>query len=365
VLLGTTHIYFIWYGNWSSNTATTILPDWARNLGGSGYYNINTGYYDGSNRHVSNSVTYGGEVFDNYSLGTALNDNAIFTIVSTAITAGSLPVDANGLYFVLTSRDVAETSGFCTAYCGWHSWGTFKNVLSQYSFIGSTLACPNGCEAAPGNAPNGNEEADGMVSIMTHELDEAVTDPHGDAWYDAAGNEVGDLCNFTYGSGLYRTANGSIANLHLGSRNFLIQEDWVNAGGGSCSMSQPQSTRFYTLTPCRLIDTRLPSGPLGGPILAAGQTRTFTLAGSCGVPATAKALAVNVTETQAASAGLLSLYAADEQSGGTSTINFSPGRTLANSAYVRLSGEGSGTIAVMNGSSAGVHFILDVTGYFQ
>jgi hypothetical protein len=365
VLLGTTHVYIIWYGNWSSNTATAILPDWARNIGGSSYYSINTTYYDGANNHVANSVTYGGAIFDSYSLGAALDDNAVFNIVSAAIAAGALPADANGVYFVLTSSDVAETTGFCTSYCGWHSWGTFDNVLSQFSFVGSTLACPSACEGAPGNAPNGNEGADGMVSIMTHELDESVTDPHGDAWYDASGNEVGDLCNFNFGGNLYRTANGSLANIRLGSRDYLLQEDWVNAGGGSCSTGLPQNTRFHTLTPCRLIDTRSPNAPLGGPALAAGQNRAFPLAGSCGVPATAKALAVNVTETQGASFGFLTLSAADQQSGGTSTINYSPGRTLANNAFVRLSGEGSGSIAVLNGSSGPVHFILDVTGYFQ
>ncbi len=44
----------------------------------------------------------------------------------------------------------------------------------------------------------------------------------------------------------------------------ILQEDWVNAGGGSCSTGLPRNTRFYTLRPCRLIDTRSPSAPLGG-----------------------------------------------------------------------------------------------------
>jgi len=365
VMLGTTHVYFIWYGNWSSNSATTILPDWARNLGGSPYFSINSTYYDSSNNHVANSVTYGGAVFDNYSRGTSLDDNGVFDVVSAAIANGSLPADANGVYFVLTSPDVAETTGFCTLYCGWHSSGIFNGVPSQYAFVGSTLACPSGCEASPGNAPNGNEGADGMASLMTHELDESVTDPNGDAWYDANGNEVGDLCNFTFGSKLYSTANGSAANIHLGGRDYLLQEDWVNAGGGYCSMGLPQSSAFYTLTPCRLIDTRSPAGPLGGPALQTGPARTFALSGHCGIPATAKALAVNVTVTQAASGGSLTLYAADQQSGGTSTINFSPGRTLANNAFLRLSGEGSGSIAVIDGSSGSVQLILDVSGYFQ
>jgi len=365
VMLGTTHVYFIWYGNWASNSATTILADWAKSLGGSPYFSINSTYYDGSNRFVSNSVTFGGAVFDNYSLGTALDDNSIYAIVATAIGNGSLPLDANGVYFVLTSADVAETTGFCTAYCGWHSSATFNSVSSQYAFVGNTLACPSGCEGSPGNDPNGNEGADGMASIMTHELDEAVTDPNGDAWYDSGGNEVGDLCNFNFGSNLYGTANGSIANVQLGPRNFLLQEDWVNASGGYCSIGLPQNTRYYTVPPCRLVDTRWAAGPTGGPILQPGQDRTFALAGACGIPATAKSLSVNVTVTQPAHAGYLAVTAADQQAAGTSMINFAAGQTIANNAILRLSGEGSGSIAVLASTLGTVQFVLDVNGYFQ
>ena len=69
VILGTTHIYYIWYGNWGSNTANTILTNLAQNIGGSPYFNINTTYYNGSNVHVSNSVSFGGSTTDNYSSG--------------------------------------------------------------------------------------------------------------------------------------------------------------------------------------------------------------------------------------------------------------------------------------------------------
>src|SRR5215468_294340 len=58
LILGTTNVYYIWYGNWSGNTATNILTDLAQNIGGSPYFNINTTYYNGSNVHVSNSVAY-------------------------------------------------------------------------------------------------------------------------------------------------------------------------------------------------------------------------------------------------------------------------------------------------------------------
>jgi hypothetical protein len=364
VMLGTTHVYLIFYGNWTSSSATTILPDWAANVGGSPYFNTNTTYSDGSNHSISNSATFGGAIFDNYSRGSALDDNGVGAVVSTAIGNGSLPLDAHGVYFVLTSSDVAETSGFCTQYCGWHGFETVQSVPIKYSFVGDSTACPFSCEGVPGNAPNGNEGADGMASIMAHELNESVTDPELDAWYDSNGNEVGDLCSWIYGS-TYTTGNNSVANVHLGARDFLLQENWVNAGGGYCAAGLAAPSAFYTVTPCRLIDTRNPAGPAGGPALQAGQTRAFALAGSCGIPAGAKALSVNVTVTQPAAAGFLSVYAVDEQPGSTSTINFLAGQTVANNALLRLSGDGSGTIAVIAASAGAVQMILDVNGYFQ
>jgi hypothetical protein len=72
-MLGTTDVYYIWYGNWSGNSATPILTDLANNIGGSPYFNINTTYYNGAGTHVSNSVRYAGSTTDNYSQGTSFD----------------------------------------------------------------------------------------------------------------------------------------------------------------------------------------------------------------------------------------------------------------------------------------------------
>jgi len=116
---------------------------------------------------------------------------------------------------------------------------------------------------------------------------------------------------------------------------------------------------YFALTPCRVLDTRSPSGPYGGPALAAGQNRTFLLAGRCGIPASARAVSVNLTITQPTVAGFLTLYP-----GGTppvvSSINYSAGRTRANNAVVGL--DGSGQLAIRCGQASGTtHAILDVT----
>jgi glucose/arabinose dehydrogenase len=121
---------------------------------------------------------------------------------------------------------------------------------------------------------------------------------------------------------------------------------------------------YFTVTPCRLVDTRNAPGPRGGPALAAGATRTFDLRGECAIPATAKALALNVTVTAPTVAGNLRLYPADELSPGTSTVNFASGQTRANNARVRLGG--TGALAVFCSMASGTaHVVLDVVGFFE
>jgi hypothetical protein len=121
---------------------------------------------------------------------------------------------------------------------------------------------------------------------------------------------------------------------------------------------------LFTVTPCRLVDTRNPTGPLGGPALAAGQNRVFTLVGQCGLPSGATALSVNVTVTQPTAPGDLRLYPGGSALPLVSAINYRAGQTRANNAIVSLGA--AGDLAVQCDQSAGsVHFILDVNGYFQ
>jgi Phosphate-induced protein 1 conserved region len=227
--------YYIWYGNWSGNSATNILTDLAQNIGPSPYFNINTTYYDANNNHVVNTVAFGGSTTDSYSRGTTLSDSGVAGVVSDAITSGRLPNDTRGVYFVLTSADVNESSGFCTSYCGWHTYGTIAGSNIKFAFIGNPARCLSAC-AAQTTGPNGNAGADGMASIIAHELEEAVTDPNLNAWYQGRYSENADKCAWTFGT-VYTTSNGAKANMRLGSRDYLIQQNWVNALGGYCGLS--------------------------------------------------------------------------------------------------------------------------------
>jgi hypothetical protein len=120
---------------------------------------------------------------------------------------------------------------------------------------------------------------------------------------------------------------------------------------------------FWTVAPCRVIDTRNPNGPLGGPALVGGSARTFTIANQCGIPADATVVFVNVTITNPSAAGHLTFYPTGVSPPLASTINFRSGQTRANNAILPLSPAGS--LDVFCGGSGTVDLILDVYGYFR
>lgn len=118
---------------------------------------------------------------------------------------------------------------------------------------------------------------------------------------------------------------------------------------------------FHAVAPCRAADTRGTGGPL-----APLETRAFTVAGACGVPAAAYSVALNVTAVAPAAPGSLSVLPGHVPSApGTSTVSFPAGRTRAASTVMLLSADGAGTVKVANGSAGLVDVVLDVSGYFE
>jgi hypothetical protein len=230
-----TKIFYIWYGAWApGNSTVTILEDLAKNLGGSPYFNINTGYSDNTGARVKNTVTFGGSIFVGHFFGSSLSSEDIEDVVQEEVDVGAVPKDPNAVYFVITSSDVAN-EGMCTSWCGWHLSGTINGSDLKYSFIGSPDVCPTSCgwDNHSLTGPNGNQEADGMASIIAHELSESVYDPDFDAWHNSTTpTEGGDVCSLD--AGHTYTAGTGTANVHLGSRDFLIQQEWVNTPFGGC-----------------------------------------------------------------------------------------------------------------------------------
>jgi len=249
VMKGTPNIYVIWYGNWAgtgSNTAATVsvVEHFISTLGNTPYELINSTYGDNTG-NVSGNLRFAGHTFVNSA--TNLNDTSLRTTVSNAISSGALPRDANGVYMVLSSSNINETSGFCTQYCGFHTHATLGGVDIKYSFVGNPDRCPSGCEpqrTGPNSPATNVGGADGMINIITHESEEAITDPDLNAWFDSSGQEDADKCNFNFGTTSTCTASsvcsasGKAAaakfNQTFGGNSYLMQQEWRNSGAGAC-----------------------------------------------------------------------------------------------------------------------------------
>jgi hypothetical protein len=231
-VLATPTVYLIWYGNWNqangsdTSAGQAIIRDFLFGLNNSPYYQTNASY--GAPTGLINRSTT--EYIDRYSQGTRLSDAAVQAVVSGAIASGELGVaDPNGVYFVLTSTDVSEKSGFCNKYCGWHTAGTISGTNIKYAFIGNANRCLNAC-AAQTIGPNANAGVDGMVSVIAHELEEANTDPDPDSgWVDSKGAENADKCAWTFGANPQGPVNAqynmTLPALSGGTRNYLVQRD--------------------------------------------------------------------------------------------------------------------------------------------
>jgi hypothetical protein len=138
----------------------------------------------------------------------------------------------------------------------------------------------------------------------------------------------------------------------------------ATAGGDTIFQVESGPISFYTLPPCRLVDTRDPPGPLGGPALGAGTTRVFQVTGPCLIPPTAKALSLNVTAVGSSAAGFLRLHAAGIPPPLASTVNYAAGQTRGNNVVVHLNL--SGQLAVQCRQAFGTaHAVIDVNGYFE
>ena len=121
---------------------------------------------------------------------------------------------------------------------------------------------------------------------------------------------------------------------------------------------------FYLVTPCRLADTRDASGPSGGPALAGGEARSFPATGLCGIPASARAIAVNLAVYLPTGLGDLRAYPAGGGAPMASALNFRSGIVRSNSTIIPLGAGGQVAIQCdMPPGSANV--FIDVFGYFQ
>ena len=150
---------------------------------------------------------------------------------------------------------------------------------------------------------------------------------------------------------------GAVSVFATGSTHVVL-----DINGYFVRATDPVGLAFYPLPPCRVADTRLTFGPLGGPSLLGNTTRTFPIRSACGIPATAQAYSVNLTVAPGAGhVDYLTAWPSGEAQPFVASLNsLKLGEITANAAILPAGTNGDVDIFVTNDTD----LVIDINGYF-
>jgi hypothetical protein len=134
-------------------------------------------------------------------------------------------------FFIFTPKGVGSCAGTACAfsyYCAYHSW--IGSGSSAIIYANEPYAATEPALCGSGQSPNG-DDADSTINVVSHEHNEAITDPLGNAWFDKKGAENGDKCAWNFGTSLGKTTTGSY-NQVIGTGKYYLQQEWSNASSG-------------------------------------------------------------------------------------------------------------------------------------
>ena len=216
-----------------------LMEQYFQDVGGTPFYNILSQYYDNPGGPVRNVVTLGGSFVDTQpypqagTVSDPLLDGDIAHEIDRVLDAknGAWVTDDDHMVFVFTGLNVQECSGQtandgCTFthnaeadFCAYHSNSFNNNLIYAY------IPVVDGCLDTPTfQTPNHDQIADAIISIVSHEQFEAVSNPTLGGWFDGTTfeGEMADKCVRIYGPLSGSDGNVTLANGH----RYLVQEEW-------------------------------------------------------------------------------------------------------------------------------------------
>jgi hypothetical protein len=252
-------------------------------------------------------------------------------IVSTSATTAVVTTPAHALGAV----NVAATTGNGT--------GTATNAYTYSACAGPSIS------AQP---PSGSIRVGNSVNLS---VSATGTSPTFQWFTGATGNTASPIVG--------ATASSVIVNPGATTSFWVRVSDQCGDADSSTAtitvVASAPAASFFLVSPCRVLDTR------GGGAIQPLASRNVLIFGSCGVPSDATALAVNVTVVNPADTAFATFYPgpAFVARPNVSTINFIPGRTLANNARIALGVDGS--INIFNAGAPPLDVLIDIAGYFK
>ena len=164
---------------------------------------------------------------------TCITDAQVQAEINRVINATGGSRGLHDLWYVFTPPGVDEciSPGVCETnlFGGYHSVSNLGSGPTIYAYTGDPIVASRTVNE-PGNDPEGYPDAEHVIDIIAHEVNEAMTDPEGVGYMDPNGFETGDKCESgpQFGTPLGFAADGSPFNQVVNGHEYLIQEMWAN-----------------------------------------------------------------------------------------------------------------------------------------
>lgn len=225
-----------------------------------------TGQYGDASGPAGYNSAYGGSVLDGDQLprngcqeppppplGTGpgwtvcLSGTQLDNEVDHVVSSERLPRTNRDVYFLVLPRgfgnceaagpDNCALGGSGSGYCGYH---TVSNAGITYAVIPYNAVYGHCQSENP--RPNAST-ADPALSTLSHEHNEIVTDPFGNAWISPSGEENGDLCISSFGHPL-GGSGGRIWNEAIHGGHYYLQMEYSNDDGGCAARDEADRISF-------------------------------------------------------------------------------------------------------------------------
>jgi hypothetical protein len=212
----------------------------------SNVYSVATQYYDNT-AAISYKSTFGGSYVDPdpfpangcSEASVCLTDDQLQAEIQTVLTHEGWHGSASNMFFLMTPNGVAsciDSSGsVCSTntFCAYHSAFFGSNgeavIYANEPYVGTISDCTPSRVGQQG-FPN-DHDADAAINAISHEHNETISDPLGDAWWadDGQSDEIADLCLGDFGSTpLGTAANGQPYDQLINGNPYSVQEEYSN-----------------------------------------------------------------------------------------------------------------------------------------
>jgi hypothetical protein len=226
---------------------------------------------------------------------TCVTDAQVQAEVDRVITITHGSRGLHDIWYVFTPPDVDEciSPGVCetNAFGGYHSVSDLGHGPTIYAYTGDPIVETTAVNN-PGSDPQGYPDAEVVIDIVAHEVNEAMTDPEGVGYMDPNGSEIGDKCEVgpQNGTPLGFAVDGSPFNQVVNGHKYLIQEMWANHDNSNNPDCVQATTNTANDLPLPQVDLTQFSSTVRGNIEhhTAGVSVTVTLAraSASGAPVT-------------------------------------------------------------------------------